>query len=996
MRASSDLPRRPGRTRRRGTRRPNRGRIILISVAVVIVVLFLSARFLAGFFTDYLWFDSLGYSGVFTGVLGAKVKLALIFSTLFFALLFTNLFVADKLAPTYRPPGPEEEFLARYRQLVGPRAMLVRVAVSVVFAFIAGVGVSGQWKQWILFTHAHSFNTKDPLFHTDVSFYVFRLPFLNFVVSWLFASLVIVIVITTVAHYLNGGIRLQVQTNRVTPQVKVHLSLLLGGLALLKAAGYWLQRYQLLFSSRGAVDGATYTDVKAQLPAIYLLVAISLTAFVLLLINVRRRGWVLPALAVGLWALIALVAGALYPAFIQRFRVQPAESTKELPYIARNIAATRQAFGLQDVTATPYPVDASTLTKADLEAAAPTLSNVRLLDPDRLIATFRIKQGVKGYYTFNQLDTDRYPINGTATPVAIAARELKDSGIPQQSWEGRHLAYTHGSGIAFAPANKIGPDGAPAFVDQASPKSPPQLIQTGVYFGEALSGYAIVGTKRDEVSLAPSGQEDTTRYTGKGGVGMSSVVRRLAFALRFGEPNLLLSNNITSSSRILYVRDVRDRVAQLAPFLSFDSDPYPVVVSGRLVWVLDAYTTTDHFPYSQSANTDDLDGASDLKGKNFNYARNSVKAVVDAYDGTTTFYVIDPTDPLIQAYEAAFPKLFTSNDKVPKELRAHFRYPSDLFRVQTTLWGRYHIDKPIDFYGRQNAWNVAQDPGFTQQGASVTTATSTNSSGVVVQTTSKRKIDPYYTLLQLPGDKTQSFVMLREFVPFSEKGDRQDLVSFMTASSDPATYGKLRAFTITVPAGVEPPAGPIVVQSNTQSDADISRELSLLDTTGSTVEFGTLQLLPIGRSIVYVRPLYTIPKNQSDLPVLKKVIVTFQNRSYMDNTFEAALLKTFGSSPDLGSVVGGATLPPPTGPTTPPPTVDTIASLLGQANSLYAEANVALRSGDLATYQKKVDQAFNAVKQAQALASPTTTTTAPANSSSTTSSSSPSSTTLNA
>ena len=348
MRASSDLPRRPGRTRRRGTRRPNRGRIILISIAVVIVVLFLSARFLAGFFTDYLWFDSLGYSGVFTGVLGAKVKLALIFSTLFFALLFTNLFVADKLAPTYRPPGPEEEFLARYRQLVGPRAMLVRVAVSVVFAFIAGVGVSGQWKQWILFTHAHSFGTQDPLFHTDVSFYVFRLPFLNFVVSWLFASLVIVIVITAVAHYLNGGIRLQVQANRVTPQVKVHLSLLLGGLALLKAAGYWLQRYQLLFSSRGAVDGATYTDVKAQLPAIYLLVAISLTAFVLLLINVRRRGWVLPALAVGLWALIALVAGALYPAFIQRFRVQPAESTKELPYIVRNIAATRQAFGLDD------------------------------------------------------------------------------------------------------------------------------------------------------------------------------------------------------------------------------------------------------------------------------------------------------------------------------------------------------------------------------------------------------------------------------------------------------------------------------------------------------------------------------------------------------------------------------------------------------------------------------------------------------------------------
>jgi len=999
MRASSDLPPRPGRRQRSG-RSSHRGRIILVVVAVLLLVAFLSARGIARFYTDYLWFDSLGQSGVFTGVLKAKINLAAIFTTLFFVLLFVNLYIADKLAPTYRAPGPEEEFLSRYHELVAPRARLVRVGVSVLFAFIAGIGVSGEWRQWILFSHSRTFGVKDALFDADVSFYVFKLPFLTFLVSWLFASIVIILVVTAVAHYLNGGIRLQVSGERVTPQVKVHVSVLLGVLALLKAAGYWLQRYELLFSTRGAVNGATYTDVKAQLPAIYLLVIISVTSFVLLIYNVRRRGWVLPVLAVGLWALIALVAGAIYPAFIQRFQVQPAESTKERPYIDRNIKATQLAFNLSpsSVKTQAYPVN-QTITGNDLQAVSDTLQNVRLVDPERVLDTYRQRQGVRGYYTFNQIDVDRYNIGGVTTPVAISSRELKLSAVPQQSWEGLHVAYTNGFGVAFAPANKVTSDGNPAFVDQSSSSSSPGLTQPNIYFGQNLDGYAVVGTNRagGEVSLSPTLTDSTITYHGKGGVSMGSFVRRMAFALRFGEPNLLVSKLISGSSRILYIRDVRSRVEQLAPFLSFDAAAYPVVVNGRLLWVLDAYTTTDRYPYSQVANTDELDVNSGLRGKRFNYVRNSVKAVVDAYDGSASFYVTDKTDPLIGAYEAAFPNLFTSVDNAPAELKAHFRYPVDLFRIQTVVWGRYHVTTADDFYQRNDAWNVAQDPGSTQAGAGLATTQTTTSSGLIVQSTSKRRIDPYYSLMQLPGNAPtgQAFVLLRPFVPYSARDERQELVSFMTASGDPATYGQLNVYTVKVPDGDRPPAGPLQVQSNTQNDPVISKDLSLLDQTGSQVEFGTMQLLPIGDSVVWVRPLYVKPKGQSDLPVVRKVIVTFKNSSYMADTFEAALTLAFGSSPDLGTVVGatgtspggggggggtggGTTTTTPGSPTTTAPTA-TVQSLLLQASQLYTEANDALKAGNLALYQQKVDAAFAKVQQATQLGGGSTpTTTAPA------------------
>src|SRR3954447_8478645 len=402
MRMPADLPR-----RRRGFNVGSRGRVTLVVLAIALFVFLTSLRGIAGFYTDLLWFDSLGFRSIFTGVLGAKITLTLIFSAVFFVLLWVNLFIGDRLAPRFRPTGPEEEVLERYHDLIGNRTGVVRLVISLLFGVIAGLGVAGRWHDWILFRHAQDFGVVDPQFKRDVGFYVFRLPFLTFVTDWLFASLVIILLITAVAHYVNGGIRVQGSAQRVTPQVKAHLSVLLGLLAVVKAAGYYLQRYELNFSTRGAVDGATYTDVKAQLPALNLLIIISAVAVVLFIVNIWRRGWVLPMLAVGLWAFVALVVGGIYPAFIQRVKVQPAESSKEQPYIKRNITATRAAINLSEVGSTAFAAN-DDLNAADLVADSDTVRNIRLWDPNVIAKAFQKLQEVRDYYQISDVDVDRY------------------------------------------------------------------------------------------------------------------------------------------------------------------------------------------------------------------------------------------------------------------------------------------------------------------------------------------------------------------------------------------------------------------------------------------------------------------------------------------------------------------------------------------------------------------------------------------------------------
>jgi uncharacterized membrane protein (UPF0182 family) len=893
--------------RRRGFAR-GRGRTIAIVSVLVIIVLATSLKGIATFYTDFLWFRSLGYTDVWRDVLGARIVLALIFIGVFFAICWTNLFIADRIAPVFRPPGPEEDLLEPYHVFMARRMTVARVLVALLFAVIAGAGASSQWNDWILFNNRVDFGIEDPQFHRDIGFYVFQLPFLSFLVNWFFFSLVMIFLITAVAHYLNGGIRLQTPAERITPQVKAHLSLLLGVLALVKVADYYLARFELTTSSRGVVDGATYTDVKVQLPALNLLMAISALSFVLLVVNIRRRGWQLPAVTVGLWAFVLIVAGNIYPAFVQRFSVDPAESSKERTYVERNIEFTRMAYGLDEVEKSTFDYT----RELSVDAVDENLDNVasaRILDPEAMRGAFQLEQAQRTYYRFaNELDIDRYEVDGKTTEVVIGARELNPS--EQDGWENAHLAYTHGYGVALAPANEVTDRGRPDYLlrdipvfastDVTQDGNPLDLSTPQIYYGENLGGYAIVNATRDEVDYTDEQQKSEVkfRYTGGGGVELGSFVRRAAFAIRFGQIEPLISNFATSESRVIYKRDVLDRVKSVAPFLKWDGDPYPVVLNGRVVYVIDGFTTTDRYPYSQSSSG----GGGPLAGGGVNYVRNSVKAVVDAYEGSMSFYVMPVNDPIIEAYRKAFPNLFTDYAEMEEALKDHLRYPQDLFSLQTSMWARYHETDPAAFLSGSARWAVAQDAPRDVQ------ASSNDAGQTTVQAATpapNRRVAPYYAQLQLPDDTEPSFVILRTFVAYNPDDTLRQLTSFMVADSsgEPGQYGKLRTFEFT---NNEAP-GPAAVAGNINAQQEIASQISLLNQEGSTIEYGDLLLIPIEDSILYVRPLYV---TSSGFPALAFVVVSNGQDVAFGKTLGQALDRLFTSGERFTSRLGGAPAPP--------------------------------------------------------------------------------------
>lgn len=895
----------PGRRRR--PRRSMRLRLILGGITASFLVLLVSLRGVAGFWTDYLWFDTLGHEDVFISVFGAQVVLVALFTALFFGIVFTNLLVADRLAPATRPPGPEEDLLRGYHLLVGHRRWLVRLVLSGLFALVAGFGVRGRWEEWLLFTNPVDFGQLDAQFGRDIGFYVFRLPFMSFVVGWLFGTLILTLVVTALFHYINGGIRLQTAGERVQPAVKAHLSVLLGLIALVRAGDYWLARYELTTSGRGAVAGATYTDVKAQLPAINLLILISLLAVVLLIVNIRRRGWVLPTLAVGLWAFVALVMGNIYPAVIQNLRVEPAESEKEAPYIARNIAATRAAYGLDSISEVQLTDFDNEVTATDLRSNGSTVRNIRTLDPLVVQGTFDRLQGEREFYSFAaEMDTDRYTIDGETTQVLLGTRELELNET--RSWENQHVAFTHGYGVSMAPVSRVKGSGDPDFLVGDLPVSIDPSVEVTLdrpqlYVGEGLGGYAVVGASRDEVDFTDENQETrTVRYAdigGDGGVEMGSLPRRLAFALRFGQLEPLISNFLTEESRVFYVRDIRSRVEKLAPFLHFDADPYPVLLDGRILYLIDGYTTTDRYPYSQPAPVGELPRASGLR-HDLNYVRNSVKATVDAFTGEVILYVVDESDPMISAFSSAFDDLFTPRSEMPEGLVEHLRYAEDLFRVQTELWGRYHVDDTENFYQRAAEWAVSQDPGRTGEGAANLAVL--DGQGFKIGTRQLR-MAPYRTMVSLPtGDseatatdsKSAEFVILRAFVPLDEDDARKELAAYIVGRSDGENYGELVVY--------KPPSsnfdGPALAEERIRNDEEVASLQTLLSQRGSSVLFGELLLVPIEDSILYVRPLYVQAEGESTVPELERVIVAVGEQVVMANSLQEALEQLTGSKLD--------------------------------------------------------------------------------------------------
>ena len=995
MKVPADVPRR--------TRRATRGRIIIVAVVVAFLLL-TSLRSVAGFYTDYLWFNELHFTSVFRGVLVVQVLLALFFTVLFFTILLVNLVIADRIAPRFRPVGPEDELVQRYREVVGPHANKVRVGVAVLFALFMGVGTRSQWNNWVLFRHNSSFHIKDPQFGRDIGFYVFQLPFIKFVIGWLFAAIIISLIVTIVFHYLNGGIRVQSPVQRVTPQVKAHISVLLGVLALVKAVSYWFERFDLVLSTKHVVAGATYTSVHADLPAKTLLIVIAIIAAGLFIFNIYQKGWTLPIIAVGLWGLVWVLVGGIYPAAIQALKVSPAENLRERPYIQRNINATQAAYGIAKVNTHPFAGNA-TLTASAIDSSPAnqqTLQNIRLLDPLFVRDAFNKLQEIRGFYQFNDLDVDRYNLANGLNQTLTAVREIKPSDVPT-GFVNQHLVYTHGYGAAMSPANQNGvnpADGTPNFVVSDIPpvsvSGAPKLdTQPRVYYGQAQSNYVIVGSAQPELDYQNAKGDNVSRsYDGTGGVPMGSIVRRVAFALRFGDLNPVISGLVTSKSRIQYVRDVADRVRKAAPFLKYDSDPYAVLLNGRIYWIQDAYTVTNRYPYAQPANIDRVPVTSGLNSQ-FNYVRNSVKVLVDAYNGTLRFYVVDPTDPIVQTYQKAFPELFAPMSKMNADvpgLTDHLRYPEDLFRVQTNMYGRYHLTNPDFFYSQANAWTISQDPGSGSPSQAAASTQTFGPNGQII-TTRRQRMAPTYQLTHLPADPSQAFLILQPFVPVSPSDKQQNLTAFMTAKSDPSNYGQLDVF-------VTPPGqqidGPALINASINANPDISKEITLLNTNGSQVELGNVISVPIDQSLIYVQPLY-VQAQGNPVPRLSDVIIVYNGSAYHGGTLNAALCQTpFGQA--YCNLPGGQAPPPSaaggtntgTTPTTTPPTTvagsppttavqQTVQQLLGDAQAHFAAATNALKQTppDLGAYQREVDLAQRDIVQASALTGATTTTSPP-------------------
>ncbi|HXW35773.1 MAG TPA: UPF0182 family protein [Acidimicrobiales bacterium] len=946
----------------------------LIVGLVVFVVLIASLRTLAIFYTDYLWFGSVGLSHVWDRLLAVKAGLFIGFAAAFFVMLWVNLYVVDRLAPSELVLGPEDELVRRYQHTVAPHNVLVRSVVAVVFALIAASGAIGQWQNYLLFVDGVPFGTKDPQFHKDIGFFVFKLPFLTFLVSWAFISLIVITIVTLIAHYLNGGVRVQGKSPRVAPQVKAHLSVLLACIALVKAFGYLFERYSLDTSTNGYVQGATYTDVHARIPALTLLLWISVAAVGILLVNIRRRGWALPVLAVGLWAFVAIVVGAIYPAVVQALKVNPAQGQLEEKYIARNIEATRVAFGINNVQQEPFSASQS-ITTADLLSNIPTLNAVRLWDPTVTAQTYTREQQIRSYYTFNTLAVDRYMVNGQLAPVIVGVRQI-NSDLPATGWVNEHLQYTHGYGMIVSPANEATQsNGQPIFAIQNVPPTSnsglPNITQPSVYFGLSNPAggdvnYVVANTGQSEIDYQRNnGTNQETHYAGDGGIPMSEF-NKLAFALRFGDYNLAVSSLITSKSRIMFVRDITQMVQKAAPFLSLDSDPYPVIVNGGIDWVQDAYTTTDRYPYSQDADPTILPLNSGLQ-QTFNYVRNSVKVVVNAYTGKMTFYVMDPNDPIIRTWERIFPGMFTSASKMPAELRAHLRYPEDMFMTQAQMYGRYHITNAPAFYNAGDAWTLSQDPGSGSPDSQAQPTYTTTPQGQLVPTGQTQRMAPEYQVLEVPGQSQPTFNIMDAYVPFSNSNQIQTLSGFMVGGSDPGQYGKLTAFV--TPAG-QAVDGPSLVEGRIQENQGLSQKISLLNQGGSTVLFSNVLMVPIDQSMLYFRSLY-VQASRNAVPELTYVIVAFSGTNGTNNNvayastlsgalqqlFQGFTLPSTGTGPTGGSSVGNSV-----GGSVTNSRVHSLATL---ANQQFQQAEADLKAGNFSAYGNDLNALESTLQQLQ-------------------------------
>ncbi|MGW2520106.1 UPF0182 family membrane protein [Streptomyces sp. NPDC001617] len=937
--------------------RPSRRVRTLLMTLGVLAVLGMAFTMFAGFWTDWLWYRSVKYSSVFTTTLWTKIGLFFVFGLLMALAVGLNIWLAHRLRPPLSAMSMEQQNLDRYRMGIAPYKKWLLLGITALVGLIAGASASSQWRTWLMWVNGVPFHQKDPQFHLDVSFYAFDLPWYRFLLGFGFAAAILSLIAAALTHYLYGGLRITSPGARATGAATGHLSVLLGIFVALKAVAYWLDRYGLAvkssdFKATDSWTGLRYVDANAYLPAKTILFCIAVICALLFFATLWRRTWQLPVIGFGLMVLSAILIGGLYPAIVQKFQVQPNEQAKEAPYVQKNLKATREAYGIDDTKVSDYSGTSKTTDKTKLRDDVDSTASIRILDPNVVSPTFQQLQQIRNYYGFpTNLDVDRYTKDGKIQDTVIGLRELNLAGIPKNNWINDHFRYTHGYGVVAAKGTAADANGQPVFTESDLPSTGDLgEYKQQIYYGEKTTTYSIVGGPQKEIDYSDDSGEKTTSYKGKSGVNLANPINRAAYAVAFSEPQILYSGAIGEGSRILYNRTPKERVEAVAPWLTIDGDAYPAVVDGRIQWIVDAYTTTNGYPYASRTTLGDTTADSLTASNNsravvaqqnqVNYIRNSVKATVDAYTGQVKLYQWDTKDPVLKTWMKAFPNTVKPRTAISHSLMDHLRYPQDLFKVQRELLTRYHVTNAQTFLTGSEVWQVPNDP--------------TNQSG--------NAVPPYYLSMKMPDQSAQTFSLTTTFTP----NGRDNLSAFMSVDAEAGSsdYGKIRILKLPTSTTVD---GPKQVQSQFNSEQDIAESIKLLKGGDSDIEYGNLLTVPLDGGLLYVEPVY-VRGGGLKYPLLRKVLVSYGDKTAFEDTLDQALNKVFGAE--------SSTTPPPDQGTTTPPTSSnpTVQQALDDAQKAFDAGQTALKKGDWKAYgeaQKDLEDALKRAEEAQAKADKT-------------------------
>jgi uncharacterized membrane protein (UPF0182 family) len=902
-------------------RRPvqgGRGIVLFIILFVAVVLVFR----MAGLVTDWFWFQEVGYEKIFTVTLLAQLQVAALFGLAFFLIFYGNLFLAGRLSERSRlvhregavpfPPWGIDAVSLKWLTLIA----------SVIFSLFAALQAAPQWEHLLRFLKATPFGVSDPLFGRDIGFYVFQLPLLRYVYGWLMSVLILTALVTGFIYLLRRSLLfIPPRGLQWAPAPRMHLLAFGAAFFFLAAMGFWLDLNEILYVKRGVVFGPGYTDVTTQLWVLRLLMALCPLAGLSIFYFIFRPNWRIPATLVLAFLAVLIAGRELYPSFVQKFKVIPNEIVLERPYLEQNIRYTRLAYGLQDIDDRVFPAEEN-LTREDLRRNDLTVKNIRLWNHAPLLQTFAQLQEIRTYYKFIDVDNDRYTVGGEFRQVMLSPRELSYAALPSRTWVNEHLTYTHGYGAVMGPVNRITREGLPEFfIKDIPPVASTNITITRpeIYFGEQSNEYVFVKTKRPEFDYPVGDKNVYSRYEGKGGVPLS-FFRKVLYAIRFGAFTILLSDDITSDSRVMYYRNIRERVSRIAPFIRFDTDPYLVVSpEGRLLWFVDGYTVTGRYPYSEPV------------PRLGNYIRNSVKVIVDAYDGTVAFYASDAADPILQTYGKIFPGVFRKLADMPPELQRHVRYPPGMLSIQARMYRAYHMQDPQVFYNKEDLWEIPRKPF---QG-------------------SEQEIDPYYTIMRIPGEKKEEFILLLPFTP----RNKDNMSAWMAARCDAPNYGKVIVYNFPKQKLVY---GPRQIEARIDQDTEISKQISLWNQSGSQVIRGSLLAIPIEKSMLYVESLY-LAAAKGQLPELKRVIVAFGNAIAMEENLELALQRIFGG--ELMREKEIATVQAAAAATAPAVREQTERQSATEALGHYRKAQEFLKQGNWAAYGEALKKMEDALRK---------------------------------